>query len=227
MKKLLLVAFGGVLLGCILVAGSAVQADPCLVVYPQGKCVYQYDPNEYYTVRLGDPLYDPRYDRGGEVLIELGTNDIDESIYQAPNLIGFEPSTIDEGYVFGETDFTLIIDGFSNKPTTFVNILVKFDKTVPRSCVPEIEVNGQKLSGMVYQGGDLVVSTPTPEGYNYSDTMSLHVVWHGCFGMHVWAFSDVNYNGQKDGGECFTAFSHDVTIPVGGSTWGAVKALFQ
>ncbi len=68
----------------VLAAGGALKADPCLVVYSDGPCVYHYDPSEYYTVGPGDPLYDPMYDRGGQVLLEVGTNMIDLSIYQAP-----------------------------------------------------------------------------------------------------------------------------------------------
>jgi len=64
-------------------------ADPCLVVYPNAPCTYHYDPAEYYTVGPGDPLYDPLWDRGGKVLLEIGSNEIDYSIYQAPDLMGF------------------------------------------------------------------------------------------------------------------------------------------
>ena len=218
-----------VLMGVLVLAtGGALHADPCLVVYPDGPCTYHYDPAEYYTVGPGDPLYDPLYDRGGEVLILTATNEIDLSIYQPPNLIGFEPMTNnDEGYYFSGTEFGLILDGFSNHPVTYVNILVKFDKTVPTGCVPEIYIDGVRLSGMTFNVGDLVVSTPTTYGNNYSDVKTFYLSWRGCYGVHVWAFSDENYNGMKDGGECFTAFSHDLMIPVQGSTWGAIKALYE
>ena len=212
----------------VLAAGGALHADPCLVVYSDGPCTYHFDPAEYYTVGPGDPLYNPLYDRGGQVLLEVGSNDIDLSIYQAPNLVGFVPSTGgNDGYFIGDTDFTLILDGFSNNPMTYVNILVKFDKTVPTGCVPEIFINGVRVTGMTYNAGDLVVSTPTPYGNNYSDVKTFYLSWRGCYGVHVWAFSDENYNGMKDGGECFTAFSHDLMIPVQGSTWGAIKALYE
>ncbi len=214
-------------LSVLLFAGVA-NADPCLVVYPSGPCVYHYDPNEYYTVGPGDPYYDADYDRGGEVLLEVGSNEIDMSIYQAPGLMGFEMSTDgNDGYVFTDTDFELIIDGFSNTPTTYVNILVVFDQFVPDGCVPDIMVNGMPLAGNIYSAGDLVVSTPTPNGNNYSDTMTILVSWHGCYGLHIWAFSDEDYNGVRDGGECFTAYSHDATIPTEDSTWGSIKSMFE
>jgi hypothetical protein len=212
----------------VLAASGAAQADPCLVVYPDGPCTYHYDPAEYYTVGPGDPLYDPMYDRGGEVLILTATNQIDLSIYQPPNLIGFEPMTNgDEGYYFVGTDFELILDGFSHTPTTYENILVIFDSVVPAACTPEIWIDGVKLSGMTFNAGDLVVTTPTPYGNNYSDTKTFDVSWHGCYGVHIWAFADEDHDGMRDAGECFTAFSHDLMIPVQGSTWGAIKALYQ
>ena len=204
------------------------NADPCLVVYPTGPCVYHYDITEYYTVGPGHPLYDAEYDRGGYVLLETGTDEIDLSIYQAPGLMGFEASTDgNDGYVFLDTEFDLIIDGFSNTPVTYVNIILVFDEFVPSSCVPFIMVNGMPIAGNTYNAGDLTVTTPTPDGNNYSDTMILHVQWSGCYGLHMWAFSDENYNGTRDGGECFTAFSHDSTIPTENSTWGSIKSMYK
>jgi hypothetical protein len=222
MKKLML------LFAIALFLAGAVHADPCLVVYPDVACIYRYDPSEYYTVGPGDSLYDPIYDRGGEVLLETGTNEIDMSIYQAPGLEGFEVSCDgNDGYQFTGTDFTLIVDGFSNEPTVFVNILVVFDRVDPAGCLPQIEINGMPLAGLIYEAGDLAVTTPTPDGNNYSDVIMLDVSWRGCYGVHIWAFSDENYNGEMDGGECFTAFSHDITIPTENSSWGAIKSTFE
>jgi hypothetical protein len=227
MKLVRMLALIAVLGVSLLAVGVAVQADPCLAVYSQGPCVYHYDPAEYYTVGPGDPLYNPLYDRGGKVLLLTSNNSIDLSIYQPPNLTGFVADLSDEGYYFAGTDFTLILDGFSNHPTTYVNILVKFDNVVPSGCVPQIWINGVKLVGMTFNAGDLVVSTPTPYGNNYSDVKTFDISWSGCYGVHVWAFADADYDGKKDGGECFTAFSHDLMIPVQSSSWGAIKALYQ
>jgi hypothetical protein len=212
----------------LLAASGTIMADPCLVVYPDAACVYHYDPAEYYTVGPGDPLYDPMYDRGGLVLLELESNEIDYSIYQAPGLAGFEMSTDgNDGYFFVGTNFTLILDGFSNTPVTYVNIIMMFDRTVPESCEPQIKINDVPITGNSYNAGDLVVSTPTPYGNNYSDTKTFLVDWRGCYGVHIWAFSDENYNGTMDGGECFTAYSHDLTVPVEDATWGAIKELYR
>ncbi|MBN1163161.1 MAG: hypothetical protein JXB45_01145 [Candidatus Krumholzibacteriota bacterium] len=228
MRRGLLCRVGLVFFALFLVWTNLVWADPCLVVYPQGPCQYHYDVNEYYTVRPGEPYYDPEFDRGGEVLLELGSNEIDLSIYQAPQLTGFEPSTGgNEGYFFFGTVFDLIVDGYANEPTTFVNVLLIFDGIIPSSCVPDITVEGEEVTGFIYEMGDLVVSTPTPYGNNYSDTVTLNIEWRGCFGVHLWAFADENYNGQRDGGECFTAFSHDTMVPADESTWGAIKAQFE
>jgi hypothetical protein len=211
----------------ILSGAASADPDPCLIVYPTSPCVYHYDVDEYYTVGPGDMYYDAEYDRGGYVLIEVGTNDIAYDVYQAPGLMGFEPSTSgNDGYVFVDTEFDLVIDGWSNTPTTYVNIIVVFDDFVPGGCVPFIMVDGTPVAGNMYSAGDLVVSTPTPDGNNYSDTMTLAVQWSGCYGLHIWAFSDADYSGTHNGGECFTAYSHDSTIPTRDSTWGGIKSMY-
>lgn len=210
----------------LMLLASLVTADPCLVVYPGGPCIYRYDPTEYTLASPGDSCYDAEYDRGGYVLVEIGSCEIDESIYQAPGLEGFEVS-IDgnEGYVFIGTDFDLIVDGFSNTPTTFVNILVVFDGFIPDGCYPTIYVDGDLITNMSHPIGDLVVSTPTASGNNYSDTMTLDISWRGCYGLHIWAFSDENYNGIRDGSECFTAFSHDMVVPAEETSWSRIKMI--
>jgi len=226
-RRFLLIAASCVFL-IIPVFCQIAASDPCLVVYPDGPCVYYYDPAKYYTVGPGSPYYNPAYDRGGKVLLEIGTNQVDLSIYQAPGLNGFVSTPNgDEGYYFTGTNFQLIIDGFSRAPATYVNILVVFDKAVPTGCVPTIYVAGSRLTGGVYHAGDLVVQTPAPNGNNYSDVKKVAVNVVGCNGVHVWAYSDENYNGAKDGGECFTAYSHDLTVPVEFSSWGKIKALYR
>jgi hypothetical protein len=210
----------------VLLVPVVALADPCLVVYPNTPTVYYYDTSEYYTVTSGHPLYDPLYDRGGEVLLDINDNSIDFSIYQAPNLIGFQASTDgQDGYFISDLDFDLIVDGFSNSPTTFVDIILVFE-WMPDTCTPTITVDGNLVSGGTYGIGDLVVATPTADGNNYSDTTTHHIMWFGCPTLRVYAFSDENGNGVRDGGECFTAFSHDLTVPTQESTWGQVKALY-
>jgi hypothetical protein len=216
------------LLFLLITAGtSPVEADPCLVVYPGNYCIYMYDPSEYYTVGPGHPLYDPAYARSGEVLLEKGSDEIDHSIYQAPNLEGFLVSNDGmEGYFFWGSTFTLILDGFANRQTIYENIQLVFgfvDKM--GGCTPTIFVDGVLLDDLVYPVGDLTVTTPTDEGRHYSDIMTFNVTWYGCYGLHVWAYADENYNGVKDGGECFTAFSHDITIDAEDTSWGALKAM--
>jgi hypothetical protein len=218
-----------ILAGLVLLASSSgLLADPCLVVYPDAPCTYHYSPSEYYTVGPGNPLYDAQYDRGGEVMLEVGTNEVDMSIYQAPHLTGFV-ATYDgnEGYFFGGTTFTLIIDGFSGQPTTYPDILVMFDRVVPTGCVPQLTVDGMPVTGDIYHAGDLVVSTPTLNGNSYSDTKTVLIDWRGCYGVRLWAFADEDHDHKRDGGECFTAFSHDLTIPVRETTWGAIKDLYR
>jgi hypothetical protein len=216
-------------IGCFLIlsAASNVQADPCLVVYTDSPCTYHYDVNEYYTVTYGHPLYDPMYDRGGQVLIDINDDSIDLSIYQAPNLTGFLPSTDGkEGYFSVGNQFDLIIDGFSNMPTTYENILLVFEPE-PDWCTPIIIIYGELLVGNTYPIGPLVVSTPTPDGNNYSDTITKTIEWSACTGMQIWAFADENHNGIMDGGECFSAFSHDLTVPAEDRSWGAIKSIYR
>ena len=93
--------------------------------------------------------------------------------------------------------------------------------------MPTIRVDGMLLDDLVYSVGDLLVATPTPTGNNYSDVLTFDVTWYGCYGLHVWAYADENYNNEKDGGECFTAFSHDITIDTEDTSWGAIKTLVR
>jgi hypothetical protein len=206
---------------------SVAAAEPCLVVYPSGPTVYHYDVNEYYTVGYGDPLYDPLFDRGGAVLIDIITDEIPLDIYQVPNLLGFTPSMNgEEGFFFNGSQFELVIDGFENQPTTYQNILLVFDPD-PGMCAPTITVDGMPVTGDTYPIGSLTVSTPTRHGNNYSDTVTKQIAWSGCHGVRMWAFADENYNGVRDGGECFTAFSHDLTVPTQETSWGVIKSLYE
>ena len=214
------------------ILAGPVLADPCLVVYPTANCIYHYDITEYYTVMPGDPLYDPMYDRGGEVLLDINDDSIDLSIYQASGLVGFTPSTGgNEGYFFTGHDFDLVVDGFNNAPTTYTNVLLVFEPD-PSNCSPLVTIDGNPALydsglGWYYPVGDLVVVSPTTEGNNYSDTIMFSIHFDLCTGMTMWAFADEDFDLIRDGDECFTAFSHDATIPVEETTWGGIKALYD
>ena len=214
-------------LALVVLVPAASHADRCLVVYTEVPTTYHYDVNEYFTVTAGDPLYDPLYDRGGEVLIDSNSLEIAYDIYQAPDLIGFEPSTNgQEGYFSIGNDFSLIIDGFNNEPTTYENVILVFEPD-PSDCVPVVRVDGVLATSSQFPVGDLTVTTPTESGKNYSDIISYDISWGSCYGIRIWAFADENYNGILDGGECFTAFSHDLTVPANEATWGAIKAKYS
>ncbi len=201
------------------------MADPCLTVYPMGDTVYHYDINEYYVVGPGHPLYDATYDRGGYVLIDLNDDSIDGSIYQAPNLVGFTPSSDGrEGFFFEGYSFQLVIDGYANEPMTYQNVILMIEPS-PATCPPNVVIDGNPVGSMVSLGS-LVVGTPTPRGNSYSDVMILDVSWDQCAEMEFWAFDDENYNGVKDGGECFSAFSHDTAVPVEVRSFGSVKVRY-
>lgn len=203
------------------------NADRCLVVYPEITTMYHYDVNEYFTVSFGDPLYDPIYDRGGEVLIDSNDLEIAFDIYQAPNLIGFQPSINgQEGYFSIGHDFKLILDGFHNEPTTYENVILVFEPD-PDDCIPHVRVDGVIATSRNFPVGNLTVSTPTEEGNNFSDVISFDISWGSCYGLRIWAYADENYNGLRDGGECFTAFSHDVTVPAQETSWGTIKVKYD
>jgi len=210
----------------------AALSDPCLMVYPGSTCVYHYDPAEYYSVGPGDPMYDPMYDRGGEVLIDLNTNEIAYNVYQAPNLVGFVMDPDNQGWYTMDTDFELVVDGFNNAPITYTNVLLVFDRVEPSFCQPVMTVDGNPVTlyqsglGWYYPIGDLVVSTPT-FGNNYSDIVALGFSWSACTSIRIYAFSDENYNLVRDGDECFSAFSHDTTVPVEETTWGSIKEIYS
>lgn len=227
MKSSATVFFPVIITGIILLVSAPAQiaADPCLVVYPNAASIYHYDVNEYYTVTYGDPLYDPFYDRGGEVLLEIDTDEIDLSIYQADYLAGFAPSFDGhEGYIIPDRGFVLVVDGFSNEPVVYDDVYLVFESVGDSGCIPSIKVNGEFVSGMTMNIGQLVVSTPTLDGNNYSDYLAVYIDWYGCVGLNIWAFADIDGDGIKTGGECFSAFSHDLTISAKSASWGAIKS---
>jgi len=234
MVNRLTILFAAMLCLCCIAVGIVpeAQADPCLMVYPDSPCAYHYDPEEYYVVGPGHPLYDPMFDRGGEVLIEINMNEIAYNVYQAPNLVGFVMDSMNQGWFTLGNVLDAVVDGFSSSPVTYANVLLVFDRIEPSWCQPTITVDGNPVMyqsglGWYYPIGNLVVSTPTPWGNNYSDTRTVLVDWEICYGLRIYAFSDENYNLARDGEECFSAFSHDTTVPAEESTWGAIKELYS
>ena len=209
---------------------SISNADPCLMVYPStGSVVYHYEPTEYYTVGPGDPLYDSAYDLGGEVLIDVNTNVIAYEVYQSPALTGFQMDSAHQGYFIDSSYFTLVVDGFSGTPTTYTNILLVFDLLEPPGCTPVITIDGDPVLydaglGWYWPIGDLVVSTP--QGIAFSDVLEFSFIGTGCTSIRAWAFADDDFNMIHDGSECFSAYSHDLTVPVEETTWGAVKSIY-
>lgn len=224
-----------VLLVGLLLGSAVVQADVCLMSYPTTTCEYHYSSADKYTVGSGHPLYDPLYDLNGEVLIKIDPIDGDGvalDVYQAPGLVQFVLDEVDQGYFSLALDYDLVIDGYNKNPTVYTNILLVFDTFDPVDCVPLITVDGNPVLfdatlGYYYPIGDLVVSTPV--GNKYSDTVTHNIAVGGCAGVRIWAFADENFSMTHDlPGECFTAFSHDSTVPVGTkASWGALKSQYR
>lgn len=227
------------------VAACGCSCDPCLLVYPTLPTTYQYDSSKYYTVTDGHPLYDPTYDRGGEVLIwdrSYYPDRIAYEIYQAPGLTGFEVATGNTGYYFTGISFDLVIDGWSNYSTTREDIRLIFEP-IPEDCTPTITVNGLPVTGPHYRIllGDLVVSTPvvTPTRTYYSDTIILSVEWSGCIGLHMIAYEECDHDWYRrpcpDCEEettncchhCHHTCAHGAVVPVEEETWGAIKAMYK
>jgi len=210
---------------------TGASADPCLMVYPSdGVVIYHYEAAEYYTVGPGDPLYDAAYDRGGEVLIDINTDEIAYNVYQAPGLGGFMLDNEHQGYFIISREFGLTVDGFSGNPTTYTNIVLVFDLIEPSGCSPMVTIDGNPVLwtpgiGWYWPIGDLVVSTP--QNGSYSDILTFDFKWLNCTGIRVWAFADDDFDLVHDGGECFSAFSHDLVVPAQETTWGAVKSLYD
>jgi hypothetical protein len=48
----------------------------------------------------------------------------------------------------------------------------------------------------------------------------------GCPDPHAARQQLLRHDLRRDGGECFTAFSHDVTVPVEATTWGGIRGAF-
>jgi hypothetical protein len=224
-----------VLLAGMTTGSVVVQADVCLMTYPTATCEYRYSSLDKYTVGVGHPLYDPLYDLNGEVLIKIDPIDGDGvalDVYQAPGLAQFVLDEVNQGYYSHIADHEIVVDGYSKSPTVYTNILFVFDTFDPVDCVPTITVDGNPALfdaslGYYYPIGDLAVSTPV--GNKYSDTVMHSVVVAGCSGARVWAFSDENFSLTHDlPGECFTAYSHDSTVPVQSSTsLGMLKSQYR
>jgi hypothetical protein len=219
----------------MLTGSAVVQADVCLMTYPTSTCEYRYSSLDNYTVGVGHPLYDPLYDLNGEVLVKIDPVDGDAialDVYQAPGLIQFVLDEVDQGYFSHIQDHEVVVDGYNNSPTVYSNILLVIDTFDPVDCVPTITVDGNPALydpalGYYYPIGDLVVSTPV--GNKYSDTVTHSIVVGSCLGARIWAFSDEDFSLTHDlPGECFTAYSHDTTVPVESrTTWGALKSHYR
>jgi len=230
MSRMLAPSILGIVLVLILFPTLGI-ADPCLMVYPAaGNVIYHYESAEYYVVGPGHPLYEAAYDRGGEVLIDINTGEIAYEVYQANGLSGFLLDEMHQGYFLMALDFDISVDGFNNFPTTYTNVVLVFDLIEPTGCMPSITIDGNPVLwsaslGWYWPIGDFVVSTPS--GSNYSDIQNYAFSWAGCQTVRIWAFSDEDFNLHHDGGECFSAYSHDLTVPVKVNTWGKVKSLYN
>jgi hypothetical protein len=213
--------------------------DPCLLVYSTDLSIYKYNSSKYYVVTSSHPLYDPEYDRGGEVLIRnfwFLPDRIATAVYQAPLLAGFEQAVNENtGYWFTGRLFDLVVDGFSRNPRVYYDVVLSIEPIL-QNCTPVIFVDGVLIEGPPYviELGDLHVTTP--DGDYYSDSFVMEVTYQGCMGLYMTAFEDCDHNkgwdpcpdnGDDDEWPCHRFCSDGATVPVEASTWGAIKAMYE
>jgi len=213
-----------VITAMIALGATEVLADPCLTVYPAGETYFYFDPAYHTLVDETHREFDPSIAIYGLVLIERKAAKVAYDIHQAPHLRGFIPASSDpRGFMVSSRSFQLIVDGFSNRPTTFDNVTLIVETQL--DCPAGIWIDGTPLENGRRVLGDLQVSTPA-KGNNYSDVLIVDVIVEGCGSVEIWAFADEDENGERDGGECFSAFGRDFRLPVRKVSWGGVKESF-
>ncbi len=202
------------------------RAESSILVYPKGNAVFQFDPSSYKLIYPGDSLYDPAYDRFGVMLWDINRDRIAYELYQAPGLLGFEPGYMQKNAFNLPTNrLTLYVDGFYRVPRRLSDIYVRFLPT-PSNAEPVIYVNDSKVEGLVYYIPELVVSTPTENGF-FSDRISLDIVWSGAQAMEIMVFSDKNGDGVFEGTQEYSVFMQDQTIATEETSWGEIKARYH
>jgi len=202
------------------------SAESSILVYPQGNAVFQFDPSSYKLVYPGDSLYDPAYDRFGVMLWDINRSRIAYELYQAPGLLGFEPGYMQKNAFNLPTNrLTLYVDGFFSSPRRLNDIYVRFLPT-PTNAEPVIYVNDSRVEGLVYYIPELIVSTPTENGF-FSDRISLDIVWSGAKAMKIMVFSDKNGDGVFEGTEEYSVYMQDQTVSTEDASWGKIKAMYR
>lgn len=207
----------------LMVLASVVSADICLIVYPQEPCVYHYKASRYYTVGPGHELYDPEYDRGGEVLIEEETGQIPLEIYRG-NIVGFEATSGSHyGFEITSSPCHLVVEALSDEPAVYENITLAF-LFLPDGCHPDVTINGTVVPNKRHLLGDLLVNQD--EGDGYSGQIDVEMTFYGCTGANIWAFADEDGDLQQDSEECTSSYLYHIFLPTEEVSWSAVKSFY-
>jgi hypothetical protein len=201
-------------------------ADPCLLVYPLDRTVFRFDASRYALITEGEPGYKHEYSLSGNVLWDMTRNRIASEVYQAPELQGFVESYEGRSEFFSpRMTSTIVIDGFYGEPRRLNDIYLRF-LPYPRDAFIQVYINGSPLNDRLFRISDLLVETPTGDGF-YSDKILLDIEWSGAKSIMISAFSDKNGNRVFDGEPCFQVLLEDPTVPVEDTTWGRIKSLYK
>ncbi|MFX1266118.1 MAG: hypothetical protein ACFFH0_12100 [Promethearchaeota archaeon] len=205
---------------------NSALAEPCLLVYPQQKTVFRFDPSRYELILEGDPRYNPDYGLSGRMLWDRVNDRTAFEIYRAPLLQGFEESYTGRNEFFAPLkQLTVIVDGYNDVPRRLNDIYIRFNP-FPADALLNVWIDGVLLDRFSYRISYLSVTTPLSSCY-YSDTVPVDVEWTGAKTVLVTVFSDKNGNRVYDGEPCFSILMEDPQVPVEKITWGHIKSLYK
>jgi hypothetical protein len=186
---------------------------------------FRYDPDEYEIIQPTDPNFDPKYAVSGSMLWNRLANRVAYGVYRSPYVFGFETSATGRNEYFLAGNMAMIrIEGFSEYPRQINDIYLEFHP-FPAASSPEIFVDDVRVEGLRHYVPQLVISTPTGNGF-YSDGLQLRFRWLGSQYVRIVAYADKNGNRVYDGDDSIDLLMEDLTVPAQERTWGSVKSLY-
>jgi len=217
-------AIASAVLAAVVAINIPVFAEPLLLVYPNGPAVFRFDAERYELLPADGSSQS--FGIGGVLLWDKIAQRIPAEVYRAPYLTGFEPSPNGRNeFVTIDTEFKIIIDGYSPHPWTVSNLHVRFLPDQAGSA-PSLIVGGVAQNSNICEVPGFTVSTPTGDGF-YSGSSEVHVRWYGAATMRIVAYVDKNGNGVYDDGvPAWSILALEDTVPARETTWGGIKALF-
>jgi hypothetical protein len=217
---------GIVLAPFLTLVASLAFAEPSYLIYPSSPAVFRYDPDRYSLLVPSDPNYDSNYSIGNAMLWDHAEGRVPLEIYRAPQITGFEVSTNGQSeFVTLGNDFNVVVDGYGPAPRTIGGLCVRY-WAEPSYAHVLLDVNGQRLTGLVHTLPALEVATPVDDGY-FADTSTFHVSWLGATRLRIVAFSDKDANRSFEGKPLFSIVAQAQSVPVSTTTWGKIKSLYR